>query len=123
MGAKMQALHENNTLELVNYPERRNVVDNKWVYKVKLHTDGTVDKFKARLVAKGFMQQAGVNYVDTFSPVARFDTNKSVINVAAAERLHLMQFHVKTASLHGELEETIYVKQPMGYEDGTDRVC
>ena len=122
MGAKMQALHENNTLELVNYPERRNVVDNKWVYKVKLHTDGTVDKFKARLVAKGFMQQAGVNYVDTFCPVARFDTNKSVINVAAA-RLHLMQFHVKTASLYGELEETIYVKQPMGYEDGTDRVC
>ena len=84
---------------VVNYPEGPNVVDNKWVYKIKLHSDGTVDRFKARLVAKGFSQQAGVDYVDTYSPVVRFDTIRSVISVAAAERLHLMQFDVKTAFL------------------------
>ena len=101
MDAEMQALHENNTWELVNYPEGRNMVDNIWVYKIKLHTDGTVDKFKARLVAKGFTQLAGVDHVDTFSPLARFDTIRSVISVVVAERLHLMQFDVKTAFLYG----------------------
>ncbi len=97
MNDEMNSLVENNTWELVNAPSGRNVVYNKWVFKVKLCTDGTIDKFKARLVAKGYSQQAGIDYNETFSPVARFDTIQTVLSVAAAEKLHLVHFDVKTA--------------------------
>jgi len=119
----MKSLYENNTWELVDKPDDRMVIDNRWVYRVKTNLDGTVDKFKARLVAKGYSQQAGVDYNETFSPVARFDTIRAVLSVAASEKLKLAHFDIKTAFLYGELDEVIYMRQPIGYEDGTDRVC
>ena len=123
MDDEMNLLNENNTWTLVNKPGDKMVIDNWWVYRVKMNLDGTVDKFKARLVAKGFSQKAGVDYNETFSPVARFDTIRSVLSVAASEKLHLAQFDVKTAFLYGESDENIYTHQPARYEDGTDRVC
>ena len=123
MDEEMKSLAENNTWELVDKPDNRMVIANRWVYRVKTNLDGTVDKFKARLVAKGFSQQAGVDYNETFSPVARFDTIRAVLSVAASEKLNLAHFDVKTAFLYGELDEVIYMRQPTGYEDGTDRVC
>jgi hypothetical protein len=80
-------------------------------------------KFKARLVAKGYSQKADIDYTETFSPVIRFDTIRVMLSVAAKEKLHLAQFDIKTAFLYGELEETIYMRQPEGFEDGTARVC
>lgn len=123
MDDEMKSLAESNTWELVEKPEDRLVVDNRWVYRVKMNLGGTVDKFKARLVAKGFSQQAGVDYTETFSPVARFDTIRAVLSVAASEKLKLAHFDVKTAFLNGELDEVIYMRQPVGYDDGTGRVC
>jgi hypothetical protein len=78
---------------------------------------------KARLVAKGCSQKAGTDYNETFSPVARFDTIRAVLSVAASHQMKLGQFDVKTAFLYGDLEEVIYMKQPVGYNDGTDKVC
>lgn len=123
MNDEMRSLADNGTWELVSRPENRKIIDNRWVYKVKLNENGSVDKFKARLVARGFTQEAGVDFSETYSPVARFDTIRSVLSVAASENLHLVQFDVKTAFLYGELDETIYMEQPAGYTDGTDRVC
>ena len=123
MDDEMKSLCENNTWELVDKPDDRMVIDNRWVYRVKTNLDGTVDKFKARLVAKGYSQQAGVDYNETFSPVARFDTIRAVLSVAASEKLKLAHFDIKTAFLYGELDEVIYMRPPTGYEDGTDRVC
>ena len=123
MDEEMKSLAENNTWELVDKPDNRMVIDNRWVYRVKTNLDGTVDKFKARLVAKGFSQRAGVDYNETFSPVARFDTIRAVLSVAASEKLNLAHFDVKTAFLYRERDEVIYMRQPTGYEDGTDRVC
>ncbi len=123
MDDEIKSLAENNTWQLVTKPEGRKVIDSKWVYKVKVNTDGTVDKFKARLVAKGYEQKAGVDYTETFSPVARYDTIRAVFSVIASENLHVSQFDVKTAFLYGELQEEIFMRQPDGYDDSTERVC
>jgi len=122
MDDELKSLYENNTWELVVKPDDKIVIDNRWVYKVKKNLDRTIDKFKARFVAKGYSQQAGVDYNET-SPVARFDTIRAVLSAAASEKLKLAHFDVKTAFLCGELDEVIYMRQPTGYEDGTNRMC
>jgi hypothetical protein len=88
-----------------------------------MNADGSVDKFKVGLAAKGHSQKVGIDYNETFSPVARSDTIRTVLSVAANEKLKLVTFNVKTAFLYGKLDEVIYMKQPPGYEDGIDRVC
>ena len=123
MDEEMASLIENNTWELVEKPDDRMVFDNRWVYGVKMNLIGTVNKFNARLVAQGYSQRAGVDYNETFSPVARFDTIRAVLSVAASEKLNLAHFEVKTAFLYGELDEVIYMRQPAGYDDETNRVC
>lgn len=123
MQEELDSLAENNTWELVDLPEDRKAIENRWVYKVKRNAEGKIERFKARLVVKGFSQKSGIDYHETFSPVVRWDTIRSVISIAASENLKLAQFDVKCAFLYGELSEEIYMKQPQGYEDDTERVC
>ena len=124
MKEEMLSLEENNVWNLVTLPPGCKTIDNRWIFRVKqLTSDGSGERFKARLVAKGYSQRAGIDYDETFSPVARFDTIRSVLSIAAAENMHIAQFDVKTAFLYGTLEEEIYMKQPEGFSDGTDRVC
>lgn len=123
MDDEMQSLQENQTWKLVQLPPGKRLVDNRWVLRIKTKADGSVDRFKARLVAKSYMQKPGTDYDEIFSPVARFDTVRTIISVAANERMHLAQFDVKTAFLYGKLEEEVVMKQPDGYDDGTGRVC
>lgn len=123
MDNEMKSLEDNQTWELVNLPEGVKAIPSKWVYRVKTNPDGSIDKYKARLVIKGFNQRYGIDYKETFSPVAKMTTIRSMLSIAAREGLHLMQFDVSTAFLYGELEEAIYMKQPDGYRDNTNRVC
>jgi len=123
MDHEMKALQENNTWELVQLPLGRKAISNKWVYRVKTNADGSIDKFKARLVIKGFSQRRGVDYDQTFSPVARMSTIRTLISVAANEGMKLAQIDVSTAFLYGDLKETIYMQQPEGYSDESGRVC
>lgn len=123
MDREIEALQENNTWELVVLPAGKRAISSKWVYKIKTNADGSVDKFKARLVIKGFSQRKGIDYNQTFSPVARTSTIRTVLSVAANEGMKLAQIDVSTAFLYGELEETIYMHQPEGYGDGSGRVC
>jgi len=74
-------------------------------------------------VAKGYVQKQGIDYEETFSPVARYDTIRTLLAVAAAENLELAQFDIKTAFLNGTLEENVYMEQLEGFEDDTERVC
>ncbi|KAM3964295.1 uncharacterized protein ACR2FA_001787 [Aphomia sociella] len=123
MDSEIHSLKENKTWILVDLPKGRKAIPCKWVYKVKLNVDGSVEKYKARLVIKGYTQKKGVDYDQTFSPVARMATIRSVLAVAANEQMPMMQFDVSTAFLYGNLNEEIYMRQPEGYEDESGRVC
>lgn len=123
MKSEMNSLRENNTWDLIQLPKGNKVLPSKWVYKIKTNPDGSTDKYKARLVIKGYKQCKGVDYNETFSPVARLAAIRAIISIAASEKMHLSQFDVSTAFLYGHLEETIFMKQPDGFDDGTGRVC
>ena len=115
MQDEITSLHENDTWELVPPIKERKVVQCKWVYKIKEEPHGK-KRFKARLVAKGFQQKAGVDFTEIFAPVVKISTIRLVINLAASLDLHIEQMDVKTAFLHGDLEEEIYMSQPQGFE-------
>ncbi|KAL0335785.1 UNVERIFIED_CONTAM: Retrovirus-related Pol polyprotein from transposon RE2 [Sesamum radiatum] len=111
----MDSIVSNGTWVLVDFPPGCTTIGCKWIFKKKLNTDGFVDKFKARLVAKGFKQKEGIDYFDTYSPVARLTTIRVLIALASVYDLPIHQMGVKTAFLYGELEEKIYIDKPEGF--------
>lgn len=123
MDEEISALSKNSTWELCDLPNDKKLVDNRWVFKIKFKKNGTIERYKARLVARGFTQEYGVDYLETFSPVVRFTSVRTLLAIAAQERLILKQFDIKTAFLYGELQEDIFMEQPEGYSDGSGRVC
>lgn len=123
MDEELAALQKNQTWILTKPPEEETMLPNRWVFKVKLKDDGTIDRYRARLVVKGFLQRPGLDYFETFSPVVKFDSVRMLLALAAARRMHVEQFDVKTAFLYGELEEDVYMEQPAGFEDGSGKVC
>ena len=125
MKDEIQALHDNETWELVSRPTDINIVGSKWVYRIKYKEDGTVDRYKARLVAKGFMQVSGVDYDETFSPVVKQTTIRLVIALFLSFTWNLRQLDVKNAFLYGTLKETVYMEQPPGFvaEHRPNDVC
>lgn len=123
MANEMKSLADNKVWKLCELPPNRKALPCKWVYRIKRNPDGTIDKYKARLVVKGFRQRKGIDYEQTFSPVARMATIRALLSVSAKENLYLTQFDVSTAFLNGKLQEEIYMNQPDGYNDGTSRVC
>jgi hypothetical protein len=86
-----------------------NIIDCKWVYKVKRKSDGSIDGYKARLVAKGFKQRYGINYEDTFSLVVKSATIQMILSIAVFRGWNLRQLDVQNAFLHGILEEEVYI--------------
>ena len=123
MQDELRSLHENNTWELVDLPPGRNVVGCRWVYKIKRKEDGTIERYKARLVAKGYSQVMGMDYFETYSPVAKLSSIRLLLAIATQLDLDLQQMDVNTAFLYGELPEEIYMQQPEGFEDDSGRVC
>lgn len=123
MKEEFNSLIKNNTWELVDRIDGQSIVDNKWIFKIKRNSDNSIERYKARLVARGFTQEYGVNYYETFSPVVRFTSIRMILAIAASKKMRLKQFDVKTAFLNGELNETIYMKQPLGFTDGSEKVC
>ena len=115
MRAEMEALEKNHTWQLVSLPKGRKTVGCKWVFTVKYGPTGLVDRYKARLVAKGFTQTYGIDFQETFSPVAKLNTIRILLSLAANLDWPLHQFDVKNAFLHGDLEEEIYMEIPPGY--------
>ncbi|KAL2223705.1 UNVERIFIED_CONTAM: Retrovirus-related Pol polyprotein from transposon TNT 1-94, partial [Sesamum indicum] len=110
--SEMDSIVSNGTWVLVDLLPGCTTIGCKWIFKRKLKPDGTIDKFKARLVAKGFKQKDGIDYFDTYSPVARLTTIRILIALASGYNLPIHQMDVKTAFLYGELEEEIYMDQP-----------
>ena len=125
MKAEIDSLHDNSVWELVQLPEGRKPVGSKWVFKVKTNADGSIERCKARLVAQGYSQKEGLDYDETFSPVVRSESVRSVIALASKNGLKLHQMDITTAFLNGDLEEEVYMKQPEGFlADGQEHlVC
>jgi histone deacetylase 1/2 len=117
MEAEFRALQDNKTWILVPRPSRTNIVSCKWIFKVKQHSDGSLDKYKARLVARGFTQQSGIDFHETFSPVVKAATVRIVLSLAISRGWTLRQIDVSNAFLHGFLEEDVFMHQPPGFED------
>ena len=113
---EIDSINKNNTWELVELPQGVKIIGLKWVFKVKRNADGSINKFKARLVAKGYVQEHGIDFDEVFAPVARLETIRLLIGLAAANKWEIHHLDVKTAFLHGELNEEVYVSQPEGFE-------
>jgi hypothetical protein len=123
MEAELTALAQNHTWELVPLPAGKNLIGCKWVYKVKTHSDGSLERYKARLVAKGFSQEYGIDYEETFAPVAKMTTVRTLISVAAVQQWPLSQLDVKNAFLNGYLSEEVYMRPPPGFSHPSGVVC
>jgi hypothetical protein len=120
MDSEIQSIEDNDTWELVNLPPGVKAIGVKWIFKTKYNEKGQIEKHKARLVAKGYSQKYGIDYSEVFAPVARWETIRSILSLAAYEGWCVFQLDVKSAFLHGELVENVYVEQPLGYKKGND---
>jgi hypothetical protein len=120
---EFKSLIEMKTWDLVDRPSDKPVVKNKWIFKIKKNSDGSIERFKARLVAKGFTQTHGIDYTETFSPVVRFETLRYLFATAVQNDHEIHNMDVKTAFLNGNLEEQIFMEQPEGFTTDKSKVC
>jgi hypothetical protein len=125
MEAEYAALLANQTWDLVPRPSGSNIVTGKWIWTHKRRADGTLERYKARWVLRGFTQCPGVDYDETFSPVVKPATVRTVLSLALTRGWPVHQLDVKNAFLHGILTETVYCSQPAGFVDSSrpDMVC
>ncbi|KAL5799508.1 hypothetical protein ACOSQ4_032392 [Xanthoceras sorbifolium] len=123
MNEELSALHKTDTWDLVSLPPGKRTVGSRWVYKIKTKSDGSVERYKARLVAKGFSQQYGMDYEETFAPVAKMTTVRTLIAVASIRQWHIYQMDVKNAFLNGDLHEEVYMAPPPGVSHNPGEVC
>ena len=116
MMEEYQALMSNRTWVLTTLPHNRKAIGSKWTFWSKENADGTVACYKARLVAKGYTQTKGVDFNETFAPVAKFTTVRTLIATAALHGREIIQADVSTAYLHADVETELYMQQPQGFE-------
>jgi hypothetical protein len=115
MKDEMNSLAKNATWDLVELPRNRKTVGCKWAYKLKKGVDDKVERYKARMVAKGYSQKACIEFHDIFSRVVKIVSIRSVLALVALLDLELEQIDLKTAFLHGDLHEDIYMEQLEGF--------
>ncbi|KAJ0532731.1 putative RNA-directed DNA polymerase [Helianthus annuus] len=116
MKEELASIKRNNTWTLAHLPTGHKAIGLRWVFKLKKDAQGNVIKHKARLVAKGYVQQKGIDFEDAFAPVARLETIRLLLAIAVKGGWLVHHLDVKSAFLNGELRETVYVKQPIGFE-------
>ena len=121
MKTEMEALKKNETWEKCILPTGKKPVGCRWVFTIKHQADGTIERYKARLVAKGYTQTYGIDYSETFSPVAKIDTIRVLFSIATNKIWSLYQFDVKNAFLHGDLKEEVYMESPSGFSEDFQR--
>lgn len=115
MALELAAIKQAGTWTLVTLPPNRQAIGSRWVLKRKLDAKGNLSRFKARLVAQGFAQKYGIDYEETFAPVAKFPSIRALLALAAQNDLEVHQMDVTSAYLNGELDEEIFMRQPPGF--------
>ena len=123
LDSEMASLMAHDTWTIEDVPKGVKPIPCRWVFKVKRAADGSIERFKARLVAKGFKQVQGVDYEEVFAPVSKHTTLRLALSEIASKDLELVQADVGTAFLNGELEESVWMQQPPGYETGEPAAC
>jgi len=124
MQSELATLEANQTWSLTSLPHSKTAIGCRWIYKIKRHSDGTIERHKARLVAKGYTQLEGIDFHDTFSPTAKMITVRCLLALAASQNWSLHQLDVHNAFLHGDLYEEIYMCPPPGLQrQGENLVC
>ena len=124
MKSEMESMEINNVWTLVDLPEGVKPIGCKWIFKRKRGTNGKVETYKARLVAKGYRQRYGIDYDETFSPVAMLKSIQIILALAAYFDYEIWQMDVRTAFLNGELDEEVYMMQPEGFTSiDESKVC
>ncbi|KAL4099935.1 hypothetical protein PRIC1_007732 [Phytophthora ramorum] len=117
MKSEMKSLEDHNTWELMKMPRDKKAIRCKWVFRIKRDPNGNIVKLKAQLVAKGYTQRPGIDFTDTFAPVARKESINASLATAAEEDMEAENVDVDTAFLYGDVEEELYMDQPDGFED------
>lgn len=115
--SEIQSLVENGTFELVELPRGVKAIGSRWVFKVKRNTDGSIERYKACLVAQGFSQRPESDYHETFAPTPRWAALRAVLVLAAFEDLYLESVDISSTFLNGTLKETVFIRQPEGFEE------
>ncbi|WIA35441.1 hypothetical protein OEZ86_003881 [Tetradesmus obliquus] len=115
---ELQSLQQHATWVLMQLPAGHKALDVKWVFKIKRHADGKIERYKARLVVKGFQQREGIDYTEVYAPVSQHSTFRILLALAAQYGFALHHIDITTAFLNGELEEEVYVRQPPGFVEG-----
>lgn len=124
MKSEVTALETNHTWDITKLPPGKKAIGCQWIYTIKYLSDGSIERYKARLVALGNRQKEGVEYTDTFAPVAKMTTVRFLLAVTSAQGWTVCQMDVHNAFLHGDLDEEIYMKLPPGFEsDDPSNVC
>ena len=124
MRDELKSMETLNVWTLTELPPGKRSLGCRWVFKQKKDSSGKVERHRARLVLKGFLQKQGIDFKELYSPTAKYETVRAVLNIAAKEKLIAFQFDVTTAFLYAELDnQTLFMDQPPGFEDGSRRVC
>ena len=123
MKAEIEALERNGTWKIEDLPPGKKAIGCKWVYKIKYKSDGTVERFKARLVVLGNNQVEGIDYNETFAPVAKMVSVRTFLAIATIRNWELHQMDVHNAFLHGDLDEEVYMRLPQGFSSSPGKVC
>ncbi|KAL4566379.1 hypothetical protein LXL04_030494 [Taraxacum kok-saghyz] len=123
MAEELAALYQTHTWDLVTLPPGKHMIGCRWVYKIKTKSDGSVERYKARLVAKGYSQKYGMDYEETFTPVAKMTTVRILIAVSSIRQWKIYQMDVKNAFSNGDLHEEVYMSPPPGIAHQPGEVC
>src|SRR4051812_8931341 len=120
MKSEIGSMYENQVWTLVDLPDGPKDAENKWIFKKKTNADGNVTVYKAQLVVKGFRQIQGIDYDETFSPIAKLKSVRIMLAIAAYYDYEICQMDVKTAFLNGDIDEGLYMMQPKGFVNPKD---